>query len=228
MKLLFLFLAIGLSTFSEGVEPPSVRDRVFQFLQKNVIGRTQTLVTDGTIASEGEDFLIDFQATIDWAKLEKTKEGLTFEETRVIKQTSTKIDKAGKPVGPPVNTDRTVVHQYALTERVTTKSLVGLVTITKNTLEDEDSTGKGSVVMIDLSPDDKTLYLFTSMAGFTEASIDGKNIVPVANATEATFFIDAKGKLQTLETVKFYKVDVNKDFARQELSRFNISASEVK
>jgi len=80
--------------------------------------------------------------------------------------------------------------------------------------------------MIELSADSKELYLYTSTAGYSEASLDGKTIIPVATATEGTLFLDKKGKLQLAETLKFYKVNVNKDFSRDELNRFNLSASE--
>jgi hypothetical protein len=226
MKRALLVFALGLNTFSFGATAPSVRDRVFDFLQNKVAGRTQVMDTEGTLTSDGAEYLVQFQASINWGGLRKTAEGLVFEETRDIKQSSTKLDAQGKPVGAPVKADRTIVHQYALSERATTGSLVGIATVTKNTLE--DPTGQGFVTMIELSADDKELYLYGSTAGFTEASLDGKNIIPVANAFEATLFQDKHGKLQLNETLKFYKVNVNKDFSRDEIHRFTLSASEPK
>ncbi len=223
MKLAVCVFAFSMSALSSAVETPSIRDNVFQFLEKNVIGRTQKLATEGTIESDGATLQVKFSATIKWDKLEKTEEGLIFEETREIKQTNIKRDASGKP--EETNTDRVVVLRHALSERETAKALVGISNMTKNTLE--DPTGKGSITMIELSTDNKELYFYQSLAGFGEASLDGKTIVPVANASEATFFLDKAGKLTTNETIKFYKVNVNKDFTREEIHRFNISAVEV-
>ncbi len=217
-----LVLLLGLSSLQTEASPLALRDRVATFLKKNVMGRTQTLSTEGTLDADGVSYLVKFQATISWDKLNETEEGLTFQETRDIKQTSTELDKAGKPVGQPINTDREVVREYAL--RPAADLLSGMTTISKNTLE--DPTGTGFVTMAELSADDKELYLYESMAGFSEASLDGKNTIPVATSSAATLFLDKNGKLQTHETLKFYKVDVNKDFAREELHRFNLAASE--
>lgn len=225
MKLTAFIFAVGVSVSCLGAEQTTVRDRAYTFLEKNVIGRSQKTTLDGTLNSDGVEYAVHFEATVKWDKLKKTEEGLEFDETRDIKQTSTQLDKAGKPVGTPINTDRVVVHHHALAERATVKALMGVTNVTANSLE--DPTGKAFVTMAELSPDDKELYLYQSMAGFSEASLDGKNMIPVATASEATLFLDKNGKLHTNETVKFYKVDVNKDFAREELNRFNFSASEI-
>jgi len=224
MKFAICGFALAFGAVAFAADAPSTRDRVFQFLEKNVMGRTQQLATEGTIEAEGATYQVKFSATIKWDKLEKTEEGLTFEETRDIKQSNIKRGAAGK--AEETVTDRVVVFRHALGERETAKALVGVSNMTKNTLE--DPTGKASVTMIELSTDDKELYLYQSLAGFGEASLDGKTIIPVANASEATLSLDAQGKLNTNETIKFYKVDVNKDFAREELHRFNLSAVEVK
>lgn len=225
MRFVFGFFIFALGATAMAAEPQvSVRDRAFQFLDKNMMGRTQQVATEGTLESEGVTYQVKFSATIKWEKLEKTEEGLTFEETRDIKQTSTKPATATAPAETIV-TDRVVVHRYALAEKQTTKSLVGVATVTKNTLE--DPTGKAFITMLELSPDNKEVYLYQSLAGFAEASLDGKTVIAVASASDATFFLDNKGKLQTNETLKFYKVNVNKDFAREEVSRFNLSAFEV-
>jgi hypothetical protein len=226
MKLQILFFCCAFSAYSFAADKASVRDRIADFLQKNVVGRSQTLSTEGTLSSDGATYVVKFEAKISYANLEKTEEGLTFEETRDIKQTNTKLDATGKPTGEPFKTDRTVVHRYSVAERQTVNALVGVTNVVKSTLE--DPTGKAFVTMIDLSDDNKQLYIYESMAGFAEASLDGKNVVPVATASDATLFLDANGKLQTNETLKFFKVNVNKEFAREEISRFNLSAAEVK
>ena len=202
----------------------SLRERAYQFVEKNLVGKTQVLSTEGNVSTDGEEYLVQFNATISWGNLEKTDEGLVFEETRDIKQTNTKLDASGKPTSQIVKTDRVVVHRYAVSERQTTNSLVGITTVTKNTLE--DPTGRAFATMIELSPDNKELYLYTSLVGFVENSLDGKNLIPVSFAADATFFVDKSGKLRTNETLKFYKVNVNKDFAKEEVYRFNLSASE--
>jgi len=223
MKLGIFVFAIAFCSVTFAAEATATRDRVFQFLDKNVIGRTQQVATEGTIESDGATYQAKFSAVIKFDKLEKTEEGLTFEETRDIKQTTTKRNLAGK--AEEAVSDRVVVIRHAVSERETTKSLVGVSTMTKNTLE--DPTGKASVTMIELSTDGKELYVYQSQAGFSEASLDGKTIVPVAHATTATMFLDQAGKLNTNETIKFYKVDINKDFAREELHRFNLSMVQV-
>jgi len=38
--------------------------------------------------------------------------------------------------------------------------------------------------------------------------------------------LNAEGKLVANETMKFYKVDVNRDFAREEFNRFDLTAVE--
>ncbi len=81
--------------------------------------------------------------------------------------------------------------------------------------------------MVEISDDGRELYIYESLAGFSESSLDGKNLYPVATASSATLFVNKDGKLQTDETLKFYKVDVNKDFAREEINRFNLSAIEL-
>jgi len=215
----FFFGAISLAA-----EPPSVRDRVFTFLEKNMMGRTQQTALEGTLESDGQKYQVKFSATIKWDKLEKTEEGIIFEETRDIKQTSTKVGGTGG-AADVYNTDRVVVHRYSLSERETAKALGGYAAVTKDTLE--DPTGKAFETMVDLSPDNKELYVYQSLVGFAERSLDGKTVIPVADAASATYFLDSKGKLQTNETLKFYKVDVNKDFARQEIHRFNVNAAEV-
>lgn len=226
MKLASLILAsvLSVAAMAADTSPRPIRDRIHGFLDKNVIGRTQKVVTEGTISDEGNQYLVKFEAKISYAGLQKTEEGLTFDETREIKQTNTKLDKNGKSTAEVISTDRTVVHHYAVAERETTQSLVGLITMTKNTLE--DPTGKGAIAMMEISADGKELYLYQSMAGFVEASI-GNSFGPVASAADATFFLDASGKLVTQETLKFYKVNVAKDYAREEISRFNVAATQV-
>lgn len=221
------FILLGLTPavgWGDGPDQPSLQDRAFQFFQKNVTGRTQQVSTRGTIKSNGAEYLVTFKALIKWENLQKTDNGLVFDQTRDIQQSAVKLDH-GQPSGPVIKTDRVVVFHYALAERATSKSLVGLSTMTKNTLE--DPTGKGFVVMVELSDDNKELYLYESEAGFSEGSLDGKSTVPVATASEATLFLDKNGKLEMNETLKFYKVDVNKDFAREEVDRFNLSGTEV-
>ncbi len=225
MNFVAAILAIGVSLQAFAVEPGVLRDQAIHFLQKNVIGRTQKIATEGTVNSEGQEYQVRFNAILSWRNLRRTAEGLTFDQIRDIQQANTKIDENGKAVGPTVRTDRRVVFHYALAERLTSKSMVGLATMRKNTLE--DPTGVGFVTMLEISADNKELYLYESQAGFGETSLDGKNLVPVASASEATLFLDKKGKLETNETLKFYSVDVNKDFARKEIHRFNLSATEI-
>ena len=150
----FLILASLTPAISWGAGPDqtSLQDRAFKFLQDNVMGRTQQIVTEGTIKSEGQEYLVKFKAVIKWEGLKKTDNGLVFEQTRDIQQSNTKLEQ-GKPVGPAVQKDRVVAFQYALAERATSKSLVGLCTMTKNTLD--DPTGKGFVTMVELSDDNK-------------------------------------------------------------------------
>ncbi len=226
MKFIATYLAVLLSIPSFGADPGSLRDRALRFLANNVMGRTQVIDTQGTLTSDGVDYLVDFKATIRWGNLRRTSEGLVFDQLRVIRQTNTKLDKAGKPVGKPVRTDRSVQFHYALGERLTSNSLVGLSTMTRNSID--DPTGLGSVAMIELSADNAELYLYESQAGFSERSLDGKTFIPVATASEATLSLNKQGKLELAETLKFYKVDVNKDFAREEIHRFNLNAIEVR
>lgn len=202
-----------------------LRDRVATFLQSNVMGRTQQIVTEGTIHSDGKDYRVKFKATVKWDGFRMTQDGFVFEQTREIEQTNTLVNASGQAAGPEVKNDRTVVMQYALTERTTNNSLVGLALMTKNTLE--DPTGVGFVAMIELSADGKELYLYESQAGFGESSLDGKNIIPTAAAAEATLYLDEAGKLVINETLKLYKVDVNNEFKREEIDRFNLTGSEV-
>jgi hypothetical protein len=225
MKLIFSILAFCAGTSALAQEQASVRDRVARFLAANVMGRAQQVETQGTISSDGQDYQVDFKATIRWSGLETTPEGLIFVERREVKQTNTRIDQQGKPIGEPVHSDRTVTHRYAVSERSTTRSLVGLTTVIENSAE--DATGSGSITMIEISDDGKELYIYESMAGFVERSLDGVRVEPVSMATAATMYLDAQGKLNTDQTVKFFKVDVNRDFARQEINRFNLSAVEL-
>ena len=217
-----LFSSTGWSLPSSGL---TLRDNVAQFLQSNVMDRTQLLATEGTMKSGDQVYQVKFNALVTWSGLRLTEEGLVFQQSRQIQQSSVPIDANGKPTGPVLNTDRVVVMQYGLTERQTSKSLVGLAVMTKNT--QEDPTGVGSVAMIELSDDGKELYLYESQAGFREGSLDGINLVPMSSASEMTLFVDAKGKLQMNDTMKFYKVDLNRDFVREEIERFNLSATEV-
>lgn len=226
MKLLFLTLTFVAGTSALAQEQFPVRDRVAQYLAANVMGRTQQIDTQGTLSSEGVEYRVDFKAKILWSGLESTPEGLVFLERREIKQTNTRLDQQGSPVGEPVISDRVVVHRYAVSERRTTHSLVGLTTVIENT--DEDPTGSGFVTMLEISEDGKELYIYESMAGFVERSLDGVRVEPVSMATSATMYLDGEGKLTTDQTVKFFKVDVNRDFARQEINRFNLSAIELK
>jgi len=224
MKTILSIVLLLSATSVRGDEVP-VRDRIYKFLDQKVIGRTQRLSTEGTIAAEGDTYQVKFEADISWSKLEKTEEGLVFEETRDIRQTNTKLDKAGKPTNDTFKTDRVVVHRYSLGERKLTNSLVGVATVVKSTLE--DPVGRAFITMVDLSADNKELYIYQSMAGFAEVTLDGRTYLPAASASDATLFIDPKGKLTTHETLKFYKIDINRDFAREEISRFNLTASEV-
>ncbi len=224
MRLAITVLVFSFSAVSMSVDPASVRDRVFSFLEKNVMGRTQKVATQGTIESDGVVYSVDFSADIKWDSLKKTEDGLTFQETRDIKQTSSKPGAGGKTEA--FVTDRVVILSYALAERQTTKSLVGIVTETKNTLE--DPTGRAFVAMVEPSVDNKELYIYQALAGFSEASLDGKTLVPFSTATQTTLFLNASNKLVSNETVKFYKVDINKDFAKTELNRFELTAVETK
>ncbi|MCX6126517.1 MAG: hypothetical protein NTV34_17420 [Proteobacteria bacterium] len=226
MKVAFFLMAALLTASGvEAAEPESVRDRVAQFLESNVIGRTQRSTATGTIKSDGQDYLVEFDATITWSNLQRTESGLVFDEQRDVKQSNTKIDAKGARIGDPIKSDRLVTQRYAVAERKTTNSLVGLTTVTQNT--QEDSTGLGFVTMIEISADNKEIYVYQSMAGFAEKSLDGKNLYPVSIASSATISLNKEGHVQTDETIKFYKVDINKDFAREEINRFNISAIEI-
>jgi len=224
MKITSIYLAFLLSLPALAADPGSLRDKVYKFLSNNVMGRAQVIDTEGTLDSEGESYLVRFQATIRWGNLLKTEEGFSFDQLRTIQQSNTKLDKNGKPVGQPVRHDRQVMFHYALGERLTNNSMVGLATMTRNTAD--DPTGIGFVAMMEISKDDAELYLYESQAGFSEASLDGKSVIPVATASEATLSVNKKGKLELDETLKFYKVDVNKEFAREEFDRFNLNAIE--
>jgi hypothetical protein len=233
MKFLSLIISsLMLSTFSLSslsafaAAPESVTDRVAHFLESNVMDRTQSVKTEGTITTEGADYLVKFEAKITWSGLKKTAQGLIFEERRDILQSNTKIDSEGNATGEPTRSDRVVVRQYAVTERQTTHSLVGLTTVLQNSIE--DVTSLGFTTMIEISSDDKELYIYESQAGFSEVSLDGINIQPVSTASSATLSVNKDGKLVTDETLKFYKVDINRDFAREEINRFNLTATELK
>ncbi|MBF0441934.1 MAG: hypothetical protein HQK54_08530 [Oligoflexales bacterium] len=214
---------ISTGLFAEDQFP--VRDRIARFLETSVIGRTQLISAKGSMVIDGQNYSIDFTAKIFRSNLQKTPEGLIFEEQREIRQINTPVDVNGAATGDSFNADRVVVQRYAVTERETTHSLVGLSTTVENSKE--DTTGQGNVVMMEISDNDKELYIYESMAGFVERSLDGINIQPVSIATSSTLYLDSKGKLNTDETLKFYKVDVNRDFAREEINRFNLSAVET-
>jgi len=230
MKRMMFTLMMLVGTVSAlGVEdhtPPSLQDRTINFLMKNVMGRTQLVTTEGTVEHEGAKYAIKFQAHVTWNNLKRTQDGLVFDQVRQIKQSNTTLDASGKPTAKVTRTDRTVIMRYALTERVTTNSLVGVATMVKNTLE--DPTGRANTAMIELRRDGQELYLYESQVGFSEASLDGKNISPIATASDATLFIGRGGQLMMYETLKFYKVNVNKDFAREEINRFNLNAVQVR
>ncbi len=225
MKFIAMILSglVSTAVFANSENP--VRDRVAKFLEGNVIGRTQEIATEGTLAVEGETVKVDFKAKITWSGLRLTSDGLVFDEHRDIKQTNTKIDGQGNPIGAPVVTDRQVTHHYAVGERRTTRSLVGLTTVSLDTTD--AVTGEGYTTMMDMSEDGKELYIYQSMAGFVERSLDGITDIPVSLATSASLYLDQNGKLILDQTVKFYKVDINNDFAREEINRFNLSATEV-
>lgn len=224
-KLLVLILSTWVCTTAYSQAEVSVRDRVATFLTTNVMGRSQLIETQGTMISAGKNFNVDFKATVRWSGLQKTDDGLLFQERREVKQTNIQVDAQGLPISEPVVSERTVVHQYALTERRSTGSLVGLTTVLQNT--DEDPTGSGFVTMIEISADQKELYIYESMAGFVERSLDGVNEQPVSIATASTMYLDTNAKLVSDQTIKFYKVDVNKDFAKEEINRFNMTATEI-
>lgn len=219
-------MVVAVSAFGFEGASPTLRDRTVHFLLKNVMGRTQLIKTEGTVEHEGAKYAIQFEAYVTWNNLKKTPDGLIFDQIRQIRQSNTALDKEGKPTAKVTRTDRTVVMRYALTERITTNSLVGVANMVKNTLE--DPTGRASTVMIELNANATELYLYESQVGFHEASLDGKTIVPVATASDATLSTARGGQLMMYETLKFYKVDVNKDFNRTELNRFNLSAVQVR
>lgn len=226
MKSAVIILAVLLSgsAFSEQTYP--IRDRAYDFLSSKVANRSQNIVAEGTIQVDGKDYLVTFKAKVSWNNLQKTAEGLVFDQVREIEQSHTPLNDRGQKAGETIKTDRTVEFHYAVAERLTSKSLVGIATMTKNT--HEDPTGHGSIVMLETNENGSELYLYASQAGFGESSLDGKNIVPVATASEATLFTNEEGKLQANETLKFYTVDVNKDFERKEVHRFNLTALEAK
>lgn len=226
MKITCLLLAFGLSGAALADSQPSLRDRVARFLGENVVGRVQKIDTQGTIVDGENTYKVDFKATVHWENLKTTPEGLVLDERREVVQTNTRIDAQGAPIGEPVRLERVVVQRHAVSERRTTQSLVGLTTVTENT--EEDPTGSGFVTMIELSTDGRELYLYQSLAGFVERSLDGITEQPVALATASTMRLDGEGKLVTDQTWKFYRVDVNRDFSRQEINRFNLTATEAK
>ncbi len=219
-----LFMAV-FSTSSFAAEPLTVRDRIATFLETKVMGKTQEVSAKGKITADGQDFLVDFKATVTWTGLKKTSEGLVFEETRDIKQTNTKMDANGEPLGEAIKNDRIVKLQFAVGEREVTKTLVGLAIVMENSLE--EPTGVGFTTMMEISDNDQELFVYQSMTGFVETSFDGKNVTPTSSASSATLALNSDGKLQTDETLKFYKVDINNDFARKEINRFNLTAVEV-
>ncbi len=217
-----LLLLFSASAFA-GVED-SVRDRIAQFLTANVMDRTQLVKTEGTMTADGDTYKIEFAATIHWSGLKTTTEGLTFEQRREISQTNTKINAEGVAIGEPEKRDRVTVVRFAVSERETTRTLVGLTTLTESSVD--DPTGIGFTTMLDLSADGKELFIYQSQAGFSEASLDGKHIYPVSTAFASTLSLNEAGKLVTDETMKFYKVDINRDFAREEFNRFDLTAVE--
>lgn len=226
MKTLCLLFAFVIVPVAWADNQPSVRDRVTQFLGDNVVGRVQKIDSQGTISDGTNTYKVDFKATIHWSGLKTTAEGLVIDERREVVQTNTKLDAQGAAVGESVRHDRVVVQRHAVSERRSTQSLVGLTTVIENS--EEDPTGSGFVTMIELSGDGKELYLYQSLAGFVERSLDGILEHPVSMAIAATLRLDGEGKLVTDQTWKFYKVDVNRDFAKQEINRFNLTATEIK
>lgn len=168
MKILSLIIASLLNTAVMASEEPSQLDRINQFLESNVMGRTLLTKAKGTNVVDGQNLLIDFESKTNWSNLAKTEEGIVYQERRDVKQTNTKLDAKGNPIGKPVSNDRIVTRRIAVSERKTTNSLVGVTTTLENT--GDMSFGDAFETMIEISSDNKELYVYESLVGFVERS----------------------------------------------------------
>lgn len=198
---------------SETKQATSQLTQVFEFVKKNVIGKT--------LVSPEETYTIDngkmeavFGAESSYSNLNMTDEktgkdvrkGFVYDEKTNIKLTNYKLDPKGKRIEPGENRDRETWRRYFITQRKSTGELFGVsLSLNENgEIKNSPYTGVFKIEIKEgkLVREYKQLYYNDCYSTDSEAGYR-----PCASESTEEIFMDSKGKVQRMVTINSYNVD---------------------
>ena len=184
-----LLTVILSSTLAQAAVDLSVRDRVYDFLKANVMGRS---VSSERLSKNADCTIeLDFKSTQRYYGLQKTENGLVFDRIALIKQTNYDLDKNGARTGKSVNKDRELVSRTEVAVSLSTGKLVGANRIVSMTIT--DPTGLVDGVVLDVSGDKLTETIRT--VTYLDMFAAGNTYKPGRTEMVSTYQT-AKGKLE--------------------------------
>lgn len=176
-------------------------EKVADFLEKNMMGRTLVTELHRTIA-QGTIYS-DFVSRITYHGLEHTKLGLKYTVTGVVEQTLWDLDRDGKKIGEGRSVNRTIVQAYEIGVSKATQALMGYTHSLSNTIT--DPTGYASAIRSVKIIGDK-LELRTEGINYYPCFGANNKTTPCASSNIAMYSVE-NGKLVNTSTSTNYVVD---------------------
>lgn len=168
------------------------RDRVVDFLKKNVIGRT---VSTTNPYAEDEDFSQSWT----YQTLAVTENGFTYDNVVQIKQVRYALDSAGKRTGKGERRDRMYLLRTSIGQRLGTEILMGVAIPVISTFR--DIAGTAFTVESFKLDNDKLSLEFTDTLPVSWPKPPGETGYDLISAKHTeTLWVDSDGKLNRLFT----------------------------
>ena len=185
-----------------GAEETSERAKALSFLKDNVIGRTVSVNLTEKIANGTVETV--FSRNTSFVKLMETPNGFQFDAVSVIRQTNYDLDKQGKRVGPGLVEDRTIADRYVVSERKSTKKLIGYSLVVSNSSDFDEA----AVDAVRVGFQDGKLVIDESTVLFNDLFAEGGQFKPGGADVHSEFSI-VRGKLRRVQTIQIFDVDPN-------------------
>lgn len=133
------------------VGPTDNRDRIYEFLEGNVLARTMSMSAPDSRIDQGR-IATDYAATKTLTNLRKTRYGLEFDLKWTVKQTNYDWDSRGQRTGLERVWDREGTVRYHLKQMRSTGEVIGYADVVSfTTKSDIDMTSSASAVRMRLS-----------------------------------------------------------------------------
>ncbi len=132
--------------------PTDNRDRIYEFLEKNVLGRKFTGAPKRDHRMHAGQTAYDFAVTTTCTDLEKTRSGLKFDMKWTVKQTNYDLDSQGRRTGTEHLVDREFISRHEVKQMKSTGEVIGhTYVVSFNTPADLDFTGQTSILRLTLT-----------------------------------------------------------------------------